>query len=141
MTQAPGNGRQRLFPRARATVGQAVLACLAALPPCTASAMPDATPPSCQLDWQAHRQGDRLEVAPLVTCDRPCRLRFLITTVDAPSQALRQSGSVHVTSATPRQLGRMVLAPASAACRLQLTLWHEDGSEQRFTSETCPAPP
>lgn len=141
MTRAPGTGRQRLLPRARATVGQAMLACLAALPPSISLAMPDATTPSCQLDWQAHRQGDRLEVAPVVTCDRPCRLRFLLTTVDAPSQALRQSGSVQVTSAMPRQLGRMVLAPAGAACRLQLTLWHEDGSEQRFTSETCPAPP
>lgn len=139
MTRAPGTGRQRLLPRARATARQAVLACLAALPLSPVSAMPDSFPTVCQLDWQAHRHSDRLEVAPVVTCDRPCRLRFLLTTIDAPSQSLRQSGSVQVAAATPRPLGRMVLAPADAACRLQLTLWHEDGSEHRFTTEACPA--
>ncbi len=99
--------------------------------------MPHAPPVSCHLDWQASRQRDRLEVAPVITCDRPCRLRFLLATVDSPAQSLRQSGSLQLAAATPRLLGHMVLAPVGATCRVQLTLWHEDGREERFATDAC----
>lgn len=102
--------------------------------------MSDSPAPTCHLDWQARRQANRLEIAPLITCDRPCRLRFLLATVDSPTQSLRQSGSLQLAAATPRLLGRMVLAAPAPTCRVQLTLWHENGREERFETDTCSDP-
>lgn len=134
MAPERGESRPRPLPRAGAIAGQVLAACLAVLP---APAMPASPAPACHLDWQARHFGDRLEIAPVITCDQPCRLRFLLATVDAPSQALRQSGSLQLAAATPRQLGRMSLSPAGPACRIQLTLWHEDGREERFATDAC----
>lgn len=103
------------------------------------SVMSDSPAPTCHLDWQARRQANRLEIAPLITCDQPCRLRFLLATVDSPAQSLRQSGSLQLAAATPRLLGRMVLETPAPTCRVQLTLWHENGREERFETGDCAA--
>lgn len=131
-----GTGRQLPVPfflRCRQMLPLVCLTCFFFLP---AMALPTPTP-ELSIDWNVHREADRIAVAPALTCSSACRLRFDLRTVDNPGQSLRQTGEVQLAPGLPRTLGRLAFTLRGPHCRLHLTLRDSDGHEQTHVLDPC----
>lgn len=128
-----GTGRQLPVPFFLRRCLALPLFCLYCLP---AMAIPTLTP-DLHIDWKVHRESDRIEVAPVLTCSSACRLRYDLRTVDNPGQSLRQAGEVQLAPGLSRTLGRLAFTLRGPHCRLQLTLRDSAGHEQTHVLDPC----
>jgi hypothetical protein len=119
---------------------RATLASILALAAPLAVAEP-VPPHAVTVAWHAQWQGHRLLLSPTLACVHACRRHFELLTLDNPAQVIRQAGHVDLPAATPRELGRLLLAPLRGRCRLRLVLVDAEGRRDVHELDPCASRP